>query len=211
MTRRKPTQRPTQATERPETTPAAPSTPDDPSEAAPTIVEGDAVPVVEDDDGETDTVRPGQAIAAPGEPMGGYEKWRMVTVAGCAIEGCPDPAAVVRLGPDWQAEVTDPDDGAAVPIVGCGNPWHYATASMGDAPAPVGIRADMAAPPTRDERKVTRREAGHVAQEQERRGIAEGGPGSTMYVVRISPKALARILSVAGIPEVYAVVEAVPE
>lgn len=35
---------------------------------------------------------------------------------------------VVRLPADWQ------DGKTAIPIVGCGNPWHYATQSLGDSP-----------------------------------------------------------------------------
>ena len=31
-----------------------------------------------------------------------------------------------RLPADWA-------NGDAIPIVGCGNPWHYAVASLGDA------------------------------------------------------------------------------
>ena len=37
---------------------------------------------------------------------------------------CPScgDAVVVTMPTDWQAAV---DAGASVPIVGCGNPWHY--------------------------------------------------------------------------------------
>ena len=38
---------------------------------------------------------------------------------------------VIRLPDDWQAQV---DAGAAIPIVGCGNPWHYAGVTLA-APA----------------------------------------------------------------------------
>ena len=34
---------------------------------------------------------------------------------------------VVRLPDSWQ------DGDSAIPIVGCGNPWHYAIRSLGDA------------------------------------------------------------------------------
>ena len=40
------------------------------------------------------------------------------------IAACPVCAglACVRLAPDWQAAV---DAGGTIPVVGCGNPWHY--------------------------------------------------------------------------------------
>jgi hypothetical protein len=38
----------------------------------------------------------------------------------CPI-GC-DSGERLELGTDWQAEVAS---GTAIPIVGCGNPWHY--------------------------------------------------------------------------------------
>lgn len=38
----------------------------------------------------------------------------------CPTE-CGDPSRVV-LSPTWQQEVVD---GASLPVVGCGNPWHY--------------------------------------------------------------------------------------
>jgi hypothetical protein len=43
------------------------------------------------------------------------------TVLGtCPICGSPD---CVRLVPDWQAIVNA--QGRPIPIIGCGNPWHY--------------------------------------------------------------------------------------
>ncbi len=42
---------------------------------------------------------------------------------------------VFRLPADWQDQVAA---GKALPIAGCGNPWHYATASVGDASDPAG-------------------------------------------------------------------------
>lgn len=41
---------------------------------------------------------------------------------------CPecDSQTMVRLPDDWQAQEL------MIPIVGCGNPWHYATKSLGD-------------------------------------------------------------------------------
>lgn len=41
---------------------------------------------------------------------------------------CPQPTARATLVHDWQARV---DAGEAIPIIGCGNPWHYVL----DAPA----------------------------------------------------------------------------
>lgn len=40
------------------------------------------------------------------------------------FERCPicDSPHVVRLSADWQAHV---EAGAAISIIGCGNPWHY--------------------------------------------------------------------------------------
>ena len=39
-----------------------------------------------------------------------------------------DSMAVVRLPDDWQEQER------AIPVIACGNPWHYATRSLGDAP-----------------------------------------------------------------------------
>jgi hypothetical protein len=46
------------------------------------------------------------------------------------VEECPECSSitVVRLKPDWW-KGTGP-----IPIVGCGNPWHYAILSLGDSP-----------------------------------------------------------------------------
>ena len=48
-------------------------------------------------------------------------------------EACPvcGEDVVVKLSADWQALV---GEGAAIPIVGCGNPWHYATSTLADPP-----------------------------------------------------------------------------
>ena len=37
---------------------------------------------------------------------------------------CPNcrKRQIVQMPDDWQAQV---EAGAAIPIVGCGNPWHY--------------------------------------------------------------------------------------
>lgn len=47
------------------------------------------------------------------------------------FESCPEcgSASVMRLVAEW-------DDGRPIPIVGCGNPWHYdrpGAVSLGDA------------------------------------------------------------------------------
>lgn len=53
---------------------------------------------------------------------------------------CPvcGESVVMRLRDDWadgrDGPFGDFADPPAIPIVGCGNPWHYATASLGDAP-----------------------------------------------------------------------------
>ena len=44
---------------------------------------------------------------------------RLIVPVACDL--CGDDR-IVELPPDWQAQV---DDGAAIPIIGCGNPWHY--------------------------------------------------------------------------------------
>ncbi len=41
-------------------------------------------------------------------------------VAACPVCGSID---VLRLVPDWRRIVEE--RGAPVPVVGCGNPWHY--------------------------------------------------------------------------------------
>lgn len=43
---------------------------------------------------------------------------------------CPECGSqlVARLVDDWQSR------SAPIPILGCGNPWHYAVKSLGDAP-----------------------------------------------------------------------------
>jgi len=61
------------------------------------------------------------------------------TLASCPHCGEPD---VVRLADDWQERLgvtSDPATGVlrakeAIPIIGCGNPWHYATRTLADAP-----------------------------------------------------------------------------
>lgn len=51
--------------------------------------------------------------------------------SGDEASGCSNPAARVTMVPDWQARCTsDPDgtlrwEGEPIPIIGCGNPWHY--------------------------------------------------------------------------------------
>lgn len=40
---------------------------------------------------------------------------------------CGDPVTVA-LPADWQAQV---EAGASIPIVGCGNPWHYGLGEPG--------------------------------------------------------------------------------
>lgn len=52
-------------------------------------------------------------------------------VTNSAFASCPvcGGVEVRRLAEGW-------DDGRPVPIVdGCGNPWHYTTESLGDAPS----------------------------------------------------------------------------
>lgn len=57
------------------------------------------------------------------------------------FERCPvcDNMAVVRLPDDWQ------EQDRSIPIIACGNPWHYATRSLGDGPdaAPRAERLDV--------------------------------------------------------------------
>lgn len=52
----------------------------------------------------------------------------VIGFAACPVCGS---TTCVRLADGWQDEV---DAGASLPIVGCGNPWHYTTLSLGDAP-----------------------------------------------------------------------------
>ena len=53
-----------------------------------------------------------------------------VVRAFCPVCGSPD---VIRLPDDWQEQV---NAGKAIPIIACGNPWHYA--KLDDAnPAPL--------------------------------------------------------------------------
>lgn len=188
VARRAPTpQVPTGATEPAEAPTPAPDAHPDPSPTA-EAVSGDPVALsIGDDDGETD---------APAPVTNGV--WPLVW-ARCPSPECSNPGTVVRMADDWQHEVTEHH--ANIPIVGCGSPWHYATASLGD-PAPATAPA-----PARQERTVTAREAGYTAEQEARAGIIEGGPGSTMYVVRISGGALARLLGLAGIRECSAAVE----
>ena len=53
------------------------------------------------------------------------------------FEGCPEcgNGASARLARDWVAQV---NAGASIPIVGCGNPWHYFVEHprMSEAPRP---------------------------------------------------------------------------
>jgi hypothetical protein len=63
---------------------------------------------------------------------------RPLSAAYCA--NCGEDT-VLRLPDDWQTQV---NAGAAIPIVGCGNPWHYADHSLGDAPAPLGVEEAIA-------------------------------------------------------------------
>jgi hypothetical protein len=59
---------------------------------------------------------------------------------GVAFDRCPacDRTVIARLPAGWQDETA-----LAIPIVGCGNPWHYATRSMGDGP-PVASELELA-------------------------------------------------------------------
>lgn len=49
----------------------------------------------------------------------GSEPRTEATVQACPLCGS---TAVVRMAHDWQGAV---NQGEAIPIVGCGNPWHY--------------------------------------------------------------------------------------
>ena len=51
---------------------------------------------------------------------------------------CPicNDGVVIRLPDDWRAQV---DAGSAIPIIGCGNPWHYADHTLGDASRLEGV------------------------------------------------------------------------
>ena len=57
--------------------------------------------------------------------MKGRKGARLIEPVHCAVCGS---ARTRLLPPDWEALV---DGGAAVPLVGCGNPFHYATATVG--------------------------------------------------------------------------------
>lgn len=59
---------------------------------------------------------------------------RQIEWASCPV--CSS-SHVVRLPDDWQ-------DGA-IRIVGCGNPWHYATRSLADAPDRTARAEEIAA------------------------------------------------------------------
>lgn len=57
-----------------------------------------------------------------------------LTATACPICG---EDTVIRLPDDWQAQV---EAGAAIPIIGCGNPWHYATIDAARSVTPDGLR-----------------------------------------------------------------------
>ena len=65
------------------------------------------------------------------KPMGYTNLTDQIVDAGdeSPFADCPvcGSAQVVRLAGDWQQQEV------AIPIIGCGNPWHYATSSMGDS------------------------------------------------------------------------------
>ena len=50
-------------------------------------------------------------------------------------------ADLVRLPDDWALRV---EVGGTLPLVGCGNPWHYATRTLADEPDRVGRPAPAA-------------------------------------------------------------------
>lgn len=60
-----------------------------------------------------------------------YEEPR-TGVRAIEFSNCPicDNGAVVRLPDDWQEQ-----EDRKIPIIACGNPWHYATASLAEARA----------------------------------------------------------------------------
>jgi hypothetical protein len=62
---------------------------------------------------------------------------RAVQFARCPV--C-DNMAVVRLRDDWQKQ------NRSMPIIACGNPWHYATRSLGDAPEAHSTPAEALTP-----------------------------------------------------------------
>jgi hypothetical protein len=47
-----------------------------------------------------------------------------------------DSQSIVRLPDDWQDRV---DAGASLPIIGCGNPWHYDGLEAAASAAPLGL------------------------------------------------------------------------
>jgi hypothetical protein len=66
-------------------------------------------------------------------------------LAALAAEPCSicGEDTVIRLPDDWQEQV---EAGAAIPIIGCGNPWHYANLDGPEQAATLRAALDEAVP-----------------------------------------------------------------
>lgn len=48
-----------------------------------------------------------------------------ITELVCPIEGCPDPYHRIKVELDEENEGLSPDPPVSIPVIGCGNPFHY--------------------------------------------------------------------------------------